>query len=142
VARLWTSKVLIPVLLGVMLLAVAGLAVGGWYYSDQLREGALEPDRNPSEPDLEVIDLPDSRVALGPMPGTGKESDWTKEGVYGLEWEDGYGQVGAILEIDDQHVVREFVPCREALTSEIPFVWTASLGPTILSRPSVSPSRR
>ena len=113
--RLWTSKVLIPALLGVMLLAVAGLAVGGWHYSDQLRQGALEPDRNPPEPDLEVIDLLDSRVALRPMPGTGKEGDWTKEGVYGLVWEDGYGQVGAILEIDDQHVVREFVPMQGSL---------------------------
>jgi len=98
-----------------MLLAVAGLAVGGWHYSDQLRQGALEPDRNPPEPDLEVIDLLDSRVALRPMPGTGKEGDWTKEGVYGLVWEDGYGQVGAILEIDDQHVVREFVPMQGSL---------------------------
>jgi len=115
VARLWTSKVLIPVLLGVMLLAVAGLAAGGWYYSDQLREGALEPDRNQPEPDLKVIGLPDNRVALGPMPGTGKEGDWTKEGVYGLEWENGYGQVGAILQIDDQHVVREFVPMQGSL---------------------------
>jgi pimeloyl-ACP methyl ester carboxylesterase len=98
-----------------MFIPVAGLAVGGWYYSDQLREGALERDHDPSEPDLEVIGLPEGRVELGPMQGTNKDGDWTKEGIFGLEWDHGYGQVGSILEIDDQHVVREFVPMRGSL---------------------------
>jgi pimeloyl-ACP methyl ester carboxylesterase len=115
VARLWTWKVLLPVLIGVMLIAVAGLAAGGWYYSDQLKQRALEPNLSPAAPDLEVIGLPEGRVALGPMQETSKDGDWTKEGVYGLEWDDGYGQVGAIVEMDDQHVVREFVPMRSNL---------------------------
>lgn len=98
-----------------MFIAAAGLAVGGWYYSDQLRRRALEPDHSPAAPDLVVIGLSEGRVALGPMQGTSKDGDWTKEGVYGLEWNDGYGQVAAIREIDEQHVVREFVPMRGGL---------------------------
>ena len=114
-ARLWTWKVLLPVIVGVMLIAVAGLAVAGWYYSDQLRQRVLEPDRSPATPDLEVIGLPEDRVTLRPRPGTDKDGDWTRDGVYGLQWNDGYGQVGAIVEIDDEHVVREFVPMQGGL---------------------------
>ena len=114
-ARLRTWKVLLSVIVGVMLIAVAGLAVAGWYYSDQLRQKALEPDDSPAVPDLEVIGLPEGRVTLGPMQGTSKDGDWTKEGVYGLEWDDGYGQVGGIVEIDDEHVVREFAPMQGGL---------------------------
>jgi alpha-beta hydrolase superfamily lysophospholipase len=115
VTRLWTWKVLLPVLLGVMVIAVAGLAIGGCYYSDQLKQEALETDHSPAVPDLEVIGLPEGRVALEPMQGTNKDGDWTKEGVYGLEWDDGYGQVGAIVEMDAQRVVREFVTLQGSL---------------------------
>ena len=106
--RLWTWKVLLPVLLGVMVIAVAGLATGGCYYSDQLKQEALETDHSPAVPDLEVIGLPEGRISLAPMQGANKDGDWTKEGVYGVEWDGGYGQVGAIVEIDALHVVREF----------------------------------
>jgi len=37
---------------GIVLLALAALAGGGWYYSDSLKSGALEPDRDPAKRDL------------------------------------------------------------------------------------------
>lgn len=108
--RLRKWSVLFVILLGAMAIAVAGLGVGGWYYSDQLREKALAVDPDPRAPNLEVIGLQDGRVTLRPTEGTDEDGDWAKDGLYGLEWSDGYGQVGAILEIDEEHSVREFVP--------------------------------
>jgi pimeloyl-ACP methyl ester carboxylesterase len=98
-----------------MVIAVTGLAAGAWYYADQLKQGALEPDDSPPVPDLKVTAVGGSRLTLGVMPDASEDGDWTKDGVYGLQWDDGYGQVGSIVEIDDQHVVREFVTVRGSI---------------------------
>lgn len=102
--------VLIVALLGIVVIGSAAIAGGGWYYSDQLRDEALAPNSDPSEPDLKVLSLEEGVVTLGVMPEASKDGYWTEDGVFGLEWEGGYGRVGAILEIDDQQVVREFSP--------------------------------
>ncbi|MCH7523199.1 MAG: alpha/beta fold hydrolase, partial [Chloroflexi bacterium] len=90
------------------LVALGGVVVGGWYISDLLRAGALEPDRKPDQLDLRVIALGEGKVTLAATDKARKDGDWTKDGIFGLEWEGGYGQVGAILRIDDEQVVREF----------------------------------
>jgi pimeloyl-ACP methyl ester carboxylesterase len=110
IGRLLPWRALLLALLGIAVVGFAAVAGGGWYYSDQLREGALVPKHDPSEPDLEVLALEEGRVTLRATPETSKDGYWTKDAIFGLEWEDGYGQVGAILEIDDQRVVREFFP--------------------------------
>ena len=113
-ARLPRWKVALVAAAAAALLALAGLIGAGWYYSDLLRGGALEPDRDPDEPDLRVVAQGDGRVTLQATERASKDGDWTKDGVFGLEWEGGYGQVGAILEIDDEQVVREFSPLQGA----------------------------
>jgi len=108
--RRWKA-LLIP-LLGVGLLAVAALLVGGWCYSDALKDGALVPDRETPKLDLEVTAVDREAITLHVTEDTDKDGDWRKKGVFGLEWEGGYGQVGAIQEFDDQHVVRQYKPVR------------------------------
>lgn len=110
----WRVALLLAVS-GAALLALAGLVMGGWYFSDQIRGGALEPDRDPDEPDLEVVALREEQVTLHATEKANENGDWRKDGIFGLEWQRGYGQVGAIREIDDQQVVRQFFPLQGAL---------------------------
>ncbi len=91
-------------------MAAAGLGWGGWYLSDVLKDGALEPDRDAPLNDLEVVALGEGRVSLRVTSEADEDGPWTKDGIWGLSRDSGYDQVGAILEIDDQHVVREFFP--------------------------------
>lgn len=107
-------RVLILAFLGIVVVGSAAVAGGGWYYSNQLRDEALVPANDPPEPDLKVLSLEEGVVTLGVTPEASKDGYWTEDGVFGLEWEGGYGRVGAILEIDDRQVVREFSPLHGA----------------------------
>lgn len=108
-------KIAIMAVSAVVLLALGGVAAGGWYISNVLRDGALEPDRDPDELDLQVVALEEGRVTLRATGKASEDGDWTREGVFGLEWDGGYGQVGAILEIDEEQAVREFLTLQGAL---------------------------
>ena len=98
--------VILAILL-VLLVTVAVIA-GGCYYANALKEDALSVHHGPDELDMRVVAVGDGRVTLEPA-GADEDDDWTQAGVFGLEWEGGYGQVGAILEISHEKVVREFV---------------------------------
>ncbi len=93
-----------------LVVVLGGVVAGGWYFSNVLRGGALEPDRDPDELDLQLIALGTGRVTLRATELASEDGDWTKDGIFGLGWDGGYGQVRAILEIDEQQVVREFSP--------------------------------
>ncbi len=103
-------KIAVMAASAVLVVVLGGVVAGGWYFSNVLRGGALEPDRKPDELDLEVVSLGEGRVTLRATSEASEDGDWTKDGIFGLEWEGGYGQVRAILEIDEQQVVREFSP--------------------------------
>jgi len=103
----WRRGLLI--LPGVVLVGAATLAGGGWYYSESLKNGALEPDHDPPEPDLEVVAVAEGRITLRATRLAAKDGDWTVDGVFGLEWQGGYSQVGAILQRDETDVVRELL---------------------------------
>ncbi len=98
------------VLFGLLPVAAAAALLGGsWYYSDQLRKGALVPG-DPPKLDLEVVALAEGRITLRPTSDAKRNGDWTQDGIFGLESAGGYDQVGKILEIDERQAVREFVP--------------------------------
>jgi hypothetical protein len=88
-ARRW--RVPLVVLLGILLLVIVPLVGGGWYYSDALKNEALVPDRKPQKLDLEVTAVGQDTVTLHVTADTSKDGDWTKKGIFGLEWKDGYG---------------------------------------------------
>lgn len=83
-----------------LLIAVFYLG-GGWYFSSVIDDRALDgaSRRASTEPsyDLEVSRVDAATVDLVP---TGDPPDaLTKDGVFGLRWEGGYGQVGAVVAI-------------------------------------------
>ena len=102
-------KTILVVLAAVALLGIVGVGGGGWYYAGLIRDGALVVDHTPSEADLEVAAVEEGRVVLRATDKAKSDGHWTKDGIWGLEGEDGYARVGAILAIDDQRVVRELL---------------------------------
>ncbi|MDO8614128.1 MAG: alpha/beta hydrolase [Dehalococcoidia bacterium] len=92
----------------VLCLAILG---GGWYYADALKDGALAVDHDPDELDLRVAAADGTRITLQRV-SAARDGDWTRDGTFGLEWEGGYGRVGAILNRDGDQVVREFTAVR------------------------------
>ena len=108
--RLMRRKTLIIGALVTILMAIVGLAGVGWYYSNVLRNDALVVDHTPSEPDLKVVGITSDQVTLRMTDKAEADGPWTFDGIWGLEWDGGYAQVGAILQINDQEVIREFVP--------------------------------
>lgn len=108
--RWMRRKTLLLALFVVVLIAIVGLVGGGWYYSNVLRNSALVVDHDPSEPDLEVAGITGRQVTLRVTGQAESDGPWTKDGIWGLEWEGGYARVGRILEVTDEDVLREFFP--------------------------------
>ena len=106
-ASRWRGRIL--VLSGIALGVIVALAGTGWYFSDVLKNSALTVDHSPSEPDLEVVAIGDDQVTLRITPRAKSDGPWTKEGIWGVVGDGGYGQVGPILSRDDEQVVRRFV---------------------------------
>ena len=105
--RLTHQKTILVVLTGVVLLGMMGTGGGGWYYSGVLQAGALIVDHTSPEFDLEVAAIEEGKVVLRTTDETRADGPWTKDGIWGLDTENGYARVGAILEIDAHQVVRE-----------------------------------
>ena len=103
----WKGRLL--VLSGVALGVIVALGGTGWYFSDVLKDSALTVDHSPREPNLEVVAISDDQVTLRITPRAKSDGPWTKEGIWGVVGDGGYGQVGPILSRDDEQVVRRFV---------------------------------
>ena len=108
--RRW--KIPFLVIIGVVFVGTGALAGFGLYYSESLKSGALEPDRSPQKLDLRVVGLDDGRITLAATKETKSDSDWTKPGIFGIEWPGGYAQAGSILQMDTANVAREFKPVK------------------------------
>ncbi|MGH8923523.1 MAG: alpha/beta hydrolase [Acidimicrobiia bacterium] len=65
---------------------------GGWYFADQLRKDALQPDHEPPTNDVTIVEVGEGTVRLAAIPGF--EPELTANGVVGLDWGTGYGQLG------------------------------------------------
>ncbi|UCB43537.1 MAG: alpha/beta hydrolase [Dehalococcoidales bacterium] len=96
--------------LGVSIFVTTILWGVGWYFSDVLKDGALVPDYTPPEYDLQVGDIQEGYVTLYPTSDAEADGPWTRDGTWGLEWSRGYDQVGKIVEITEDRVVREYMP--------------------------------
>jgi len=93
----------------VLVLVLVFFAGGGWFYSGEIRDGALA-SKAPSPPVLgtEVLAVGDGSVTLARDPASPREL--TLPGTWGLRWTDGYGRVGAILAQSPDRVERAFTP--------------------------------
>ena len=92
---------------------LAGLVLlgAGWYYADTLKSGALAVNHDADELDLEVVALEGGVITLKPT-SADDDGDWSQNGTFGLEWEDGYGRVGEIVDSSGERVVRRFAAVR------------------------------
>ncbi|MGZ4150039.1 MAG: alpha/beta hydrolase family protein, partial [Actinomycetota bacterium] len=104
--RRWPRRVVVAAL---ALLAVFYLG-GGWYFSNVIRDRALSgAERRASlafTPDLTVQAVTAGAVVLRPI-GDGP-TGLTLDGTFGLRWDGGYGQVGAITSRSGADVSRSF----------------------------------
>src|SRR5881409_3827665 len=104
--RRW--RLLLLALAGLLLLAFVVLLGIGWYFAGALKDGALQPDYDPDKLDLRVVSVDGGAIVLGLTSDTDEDGDWQRDGTYGLEWDGGYGRVGAILQLTKDSVLREF----------------------------------
>ena len=90
-----------------VVLALVVFAAGSWFYSGEIRAGALASSP-PASPALqtEVLAVGDRSITLGRDPASPREL--TTPGTFGLRWDGGYGRIGAILATAPDRVERGF----------------------------------
>jgi uncharacterized protein len=100
-------RLLYGVVVVVVVLVLAFFAGGGWFYSGQIRDGALASEA-PGTPALQsrVLAVGDGSITLARDPGSPREL--TLPGTWGLRWPAGYGRLGAIRSLGADRVERAF----------------------------------
>jgi pimeloyl-ACP methyl ester carboxylesterase len=91
-------------------IAVAAVLGAGWYYAGQIDERALTVRHEPDRKNIRIASVEPGLVTLEPAPGEEPGDYWKRPGTFGIEWDGGYGQVGAIMATDEDEVTREFRP--------------------------------
>ena len=91
----------------VLMLGLVFFAGGGWFYSGEIRDGALAsvPPRAP-ELQTRVLAVGDATITLGRDPRSPEAL--TTPGTWGLIWRGGYGRLGAIRSVAGDRIVRAF----------------------------------
>ena len=91
-----TRQVLIAAVLVFGVLAAAGMAGVGWYFSDQL----LAPDHSSPNYDITV------RAVSAPTVEMDNTTDTSRQGTFGLEWRGGHAIVGKVITTSRSTVTR------------------------------------
>ena len=90
--------------LGGLVVSLIGVIFGiGWYYSGLIDSGGLKVKHDPEEYAVEVTNLDDGLITLLLPRGKDPRDDPT---TVGIEWPDGYGRVGKIVEVNGAEVMR------------------------------------
>lgn len=84
-----------------------GLFTAGWYFADVLHHDGLIVNRNRA-PDVQVVGLDGDRITLSSLSGK-TEGPWTQAGIVGLDWQQGYSQVGPVIRTEGSQVERRFI---------------------------------
>jgi pimeloyl-ACP methyl ester carboxylesterase len=104
--RRWPRRLLI----GVLAFLVVFYVGGGFYFSNVLNERALDGSarRASLDPDYDLVvrDVAGRAITITP---DGDPGDLDQEGVFGLRWEGGYGQVSHILSTEGDAITRRFL---------------------------------
>ena len=108
--RFLGSRTAIYALLAVALVAGAGLFGAGWFYAGEIKNSGLVVDHSEPDLDIEVAAVGEGQVTLRLTPDADADGDWRASGIWGLESDSGYDQVGEIIEGGDRQVVRRHIP--------------------------------
>lgn len=86
---------------------------GGWFFSGELFKDALDAQQRRADLveidyELKVADVREDAVTFE-VPDDDIPNELLTGEIWGLRWDGGYGQVGAIIDEDDGFVTREFV---------------------------------
>ena len=98
--RSWLRRTIYGLLAFVLVFHLAG----GWYFSGLIRTDGLEPGGPERNFGVRVVEFDGSSIVLD---GTDRRAI-DHAGVFGLWWEGGYGEVGAITSTDGDLVTRAF----------------------------------
>jgi hypothetical protein len=91
----------------VLVLTLLVFAGGSWFYSGEIRDGALaSKPPTPLALQTEVLAVGDRSITLARDPASPREL--TTPGTFGLRWDAGYGRLGAILATAPDRVERAF----------------------------------
>lgn len=88
---------------GLVVLLLGGIFAIGWYYSGLIDSGGLKVKHDPEKYEVEVANIGDGLITLR-LPGGEDPRDYPT--TMGIEWPDGYGRVGRIVEVDGAEVIR------------------------------------
>ncbi|GIU92871.1 MAG: alpha/beta hydrolase [Acidimicrobiia bacterium] len=105
-SRPLVSVVARGILLVLVILLVVGHVAGGWYYADEIAEGAFLVDHTEPAPDVEAAGVGEGTITL--RPAGADPSDLSRPGLYGFEWEGGYLHVLDPVRVSGDEVVRPF----------------------------------
>ena len=98
--RKWPRRTVVIV---VAVLAVLHLG-GGWYFAGQLRADGLEPRLPSRDLGVRVLAVTEEMITLD-----GSDRDGIEQiGVAGLWWPEGYGRLGAVVDVNGTAVTRAF----------------------------------
>ena len=107
-----------------MIVALVFYGGGGWYFSEQIHDRALSGDARRAstafDPTTEIVavegDDDTARTVTIAIDDDAGSVD--VDGLWGLRWEDGYGQIGGILERGNGTVTRAFLPIEGELPEQ------------------------
>ena len=95
-----------------VLLLLAALLAVGWYYADQILDGALVVKDEAETYEVEVTAVGDGRITLRSTSGADIASE---PATIGLDWPDGYARAGSTLASTADTVTREYTPLEGGL---------------------------
>jgi hypothetical protein len=91
---------------GTVLVAAIHLVVG-WLISNGLHRGALAVEQRAKDLGVRVREVTRSRIVLEAPTA---RRDIGHPGTLGLSWEDGYGRLGDVIDVDGRRFIRSFEP--------------------------------
>lgn len=92
---------------GAVLLVAAFHLVGGWVISNRLYQRALAAGPRAKDLGVRVRQVSRERIVLeAPTP----RQDIGHPGTIGLAWDDGYGRVGDVIDVDGSRFIRSYEP--------------------------------
>jgi pimeloyl-ACP methyl ester carboxylesterase len=89
----------------IVLFVVVFHIAGGFYFAGLIRSDGFQPRGPQAFIDATAGPIDDDTITLI---SAGDATDPTLEGLYGLKWDDGYGQISEISSVSDTGVVRTF----------------------------------